>query len=155
MINREATEFLYKGRRFVFDAMSNFGTWLEQIGGSTKFLTHIEVHISGVQLAPYIYRTLSEAKNLQYICMTFPKSIKGTLEKHVDEQWKHLRLFLLGRRATEAEALTRLNAVHFRIGKSQTSVIGVNGAVLKVITPALNSACIEHLRCHVRKHFAK
>lgn len=155
MISEEATEFLYSGRHFVFGTTANLKNWLKMIGDCAKFVTSLEVRRTGAQQTSHVYLQLSAATNLRYLCITLPLSPSSdTLDVHIDKHWSHLKHFLLASYASEAKAMARLDAIHFRVGKEQGGVLGSDGKPMRAITSAKNAWCRERIRGHLRKHFA-
>lgn len=156
-INIEATEFLYSSNRFVFENMSGLTKWLDDIGSSTKFLTHLEIEKSSVQVhrASAIYQQIAEAKNIKILGITLPTTNSGPINEHIDKHYPILKSFLVAGGANEAKALARLDAVHFRVCTYHKGVLSSDGTVLRKIDAAHNALCRARIRGYLQEHFAK
>ena len=77
------------------------------------------------------------------------------LKRHSNEHYKSLLFYLVTNGADLAEALRRLETVHFNIGLAQRTVLDREGKPIKTMTTELNAWCRERVRGHLEKRFAK
>lgn len=154
-ISKEAKEFLYRGRHFIFPSSDVMFEWLDLIGSCKRFITHMTCEKSGHRVLRECYQRLKTIDRLQYFKITLSASLRAPLAEHITKHYAELKHYLLAQNADQVESLRRLHCIHFAIGKDQQGVLTHDGTPYKDMTPELEEWCKERIRHKVLRHFAQ